>query len=111
VGDPADGLLLVVDGRVGLSSEPHGARGEFGPGEVLGANSLVGDGVRVARAETLSRARVLLLGRDAFQRFADAQPRAACRLLEALLREQADITREALELVGATLVDRPAAGD
>jgi CRP-like cAMP-binding protein len=111
VGDPADGLLLVVDGRVALSSEPHGARGEFGPGDALGANSLVGDGVRVARAETLSRARLLHLGRDAFQRFADVQPRAACRLLEALLREQAHVTREALELVGATLVDRPAAGD
>jgi len=39
------------------------------------------------------------------------QPRAARRLLEALLREQAHVTREALELVGATLVDRRAAGD
>jgi CRP-like cAMP-binding protein len=111
VGDPADGLLLVLAGRVSLASEPHGARGEFGPGDVLGANSLVGDGVRVARAETLSRTRVLHLGREAFQRFADAQPRAACRLLEALLREQAHVTREALELVDAALVDRPAAGD
>ena len=111
VGDPADGLLLVADGRVGLTSDPHGARGEFGPGAALGANSLVGEGVRVARAETLSRARVLHLGRDAFQRFIDAQPRAACRLLEALLREQAHTTREALELVGAALVDRPASAD
>ena len=85
--------------------------GEFGPGDALGANSLVGEGMRAARAETLSRARVLHLGRDAFQRFIDAQPRAACRLLEALLREQAHTTREALELVGAALVDRPAAAD
>jgi len=28
-GDPADGLLLVADGRVALSSAPHAARGEF----------------------------------------------------------------------------------
>ena len=111
VGDPADGLLLVAEGRIGLTSEPHGARGEFGPGDALGANALVGDGVREARAETLSRARVLHLGRAAFQRFADAQPRAACRVLEALLREQAHTTREALALVAATLVDPPAAGD
>ena len=111
VGDPADGLLLVAEGRVGLSSEPHAAHGEFGPGDALGANALVGDGVRVARAETLSRARVLHLGRAAFQRFADAQPRTACRLLEALLREQAHTTREALELVGAAQSDRLAAGD
>lgn len=111
VGDPADGLLLVAEGRVGLTSAPHAARGEFGPGDALGANALVEEGVRAARAETLSRARVLHLGRDAFQRFADAQPRAACRLLEALLREQAHTTREALELVGAALVDRPAMAD
>ncbi len=111
VGDPADGLLLVTEGQIGLTSESHGARGEFGPGDTLGANSLVVDGVREARAETLSRARVLHLGREAFQRFADAQPRAACRILEALLREQAHVTREALAFVGAAQVDRPAAGD
>ena len=111
IGDPADAMLLVADGRIGLASDPHAARGEFGPGDVLGANALVEAGVRVARAETLSRARVLHLGRDAFQRFADAQPRAACRLLEALLREQARTTREALELVGAALVDRPSRAD
>jgi len=59
----------------------------------------VSEGRRAARAETLSRARVLRLRRDAFRRFADAQPRAACRLLEALLREQASITQEAAEQI------------
>ena len=55
------------------------------------------EGRRAARAETLSRARVLRLGRAAFRRFADAQPRAACRLLEALLREQVCIAQEAMQ--------------
>ena len=110
-GDPADGLLMVADGRVALSSQPHAVDGEFGPGESFGANSLVSEGRRAARAETLSRARVLRLGRDAFRSFADAQPRAACRLLEALLREQARITHEAVQRMGAAPVDRPAAGD
>jgi CRP-like cAMP-binding protein len=96
-GDPADGLLLVADGRVALSSAPHDARGEFGPGDTLGANALVAEGRRAARAETLSRARVFRLGRAAFRRFADAQPRAACRLLEALLREQVCIAQEAMQ--------------
>jgi CRP-like cAMP-binding protein len=96
-GEPADGLLLVADGRVELVSAPHAARGEFGPGDTLGGSALVADGVRAARAETLSRARVLRLGRAAFRRFADAQPRAACRVLEALLREQACIAQEAMQ--------------
>lgn len=111
VGDAADCLLLVSEGRIALTSPVHDAHGEFGPGDALGANALVADGVREARAETLSRARVLRLGRDGFQRFADAQPRVACRVLEALLREQAHTTRAALALVSAALVDRPAAAD
>lgn len=110
-GAPADGLLLVADGRLALSSEPHGVQGEFGPGDALGANSLVSDGVRGARAETLSRARLFRLDREAFRSFADAQPRAACRLLEALLREQARVSREALERARALPVDRPAVDD
>jgi len=111
VGDPADCLLLVAEGRIALTSDAHDAHGEFGPGDALGANALVGDGVREARAETLSRARVLRLDRAGFERFADAQPRVACRLLAALLREQAHTTREALALVSAALVDRPAGAD
>ena len=110
-GDPADGLLLVADGRVALSSASHAARGVFGPGETFGANSLVSEGRRAARAETLSRTRVLRLGREAFRSFADAQPRAACRLLEALLREQAHITHEAMQRMSAAPVDRAATGD
>jgi CRP-like cAMP-binding protein len=110
-GDPADGLLLVADGRVALLSAPHAARGEFGPGDSLGANALVAEGRRAARAETLSRARVLRLGRAAFRNFADAQPRAACRLLEALLREQAHIAQEAMQRMQAQSVDRPALAD
>jgi CRP-like cAMP-binding protein len=96
-GDPGEGLLLVADGRISLRSERHGAHGEFGPGDALGANSLVSDAPRAACAETLSRARIYRLGRAAFRRFRDAQPRAACRLLEALLREQSRISCEALE--------------
>ena len=110
-GDLADGLLLVADGRIALSSESHAAHGEFGPGESFGANSLVGEGRRAARAETLSRSRLLRLGRDAFRSFADAQPRAACRLLEALLREQSRITHEAVQRMSAAPVDRPPAAD
>jgi CRP-like cAMP-binding protein len=110
-GDPADGLLLVADGRVALLSATHGARGEFGPGDSLGANALVAEGRRAARAETQSRARVLRLGRAAFRGFADKQPRAACRLLEALLREQVQIAQEAMQRMHAQSVDRPALAD
>ncbi len=48
------------------------------------------------RAETTSRTQLLVLRRSAFRRFADAEPRAACRLLEAILRETARLGREAV---------------
>jgi hypothetical protein len=54
---------------------------------------------------------VLRFRRDAFRSFADAQPRAACRVLEALLREQSRMTHEAVQRMSAGPVDRPSAGD
>ena len=86
-GEPGEGLLLVVEGgvRVESSRAPRGV--ELGAGAALGAFSLVVRGPRQARAETTSRSRILVLRRSAFRRFADAEPHAACRLLEAILRE------------------------
>jgi CRP-like cAMP-binding protein len=55
------------------------------------------------RAETTSRTRILVLRRSSFRRFADAEPRAACRLLEAILRETSRLGREAI--AGATAGD------
>jgi hypothetical protein len=63
------------------------------------------------RAETTSRTRLLVLRRSAYQRFAAAEPRGACRLLEAILRETASLGREALAEAARGGVDRPAARD
>jgi CRP-like cAMP-binding protein len=92
-GDPAVGLLLVAEGSVRLSSTRTAESGEFGPGSALGALAIVDAGAREATAETLSRSRLWLLRRDAFEHFVERAPRAGCSVLRAVLREHAVLLR------------------
>lgn len=105
-GDPAEGLVLVAEGRVRVGSRRGGEAAEFGPGASLGAFSLVARGLREARAETTARSRLLVLRRDAYERLAREAPRAACRLLEGVLADTAALLRSGLDGAGAASVDR-----
>jgi CRP/FNR family cyclic AMP-dependent transcriptional regulator len=98
-GEPADGLVLLIEGRVRLVSRRTGCVGECGAGACLGALSLVAEGAREATGETLSRCRMLRLSREAYGRLVAGAPRAACQLLEAVLRDSAAVVREALAAV------------
>ena len=93
-GEPADAALFIVAGRVRVDARRVGVGAEIGPGEVLGMLSLVVDGPREASAQTLSHARVWRLSRAAFRRLVEAEPAAACRLLEGILREYAGAVRD-----------------
>ena len=98
-GEQSEGLCFIAAGGVRVESGRLGDSGlELGPGAALGAFSLVTGGLREVQAVTTAATRVLVLRRSAFQRFADEEPRAACRLLEAILRDAARIGREALAL-------------
>lgn len=92
-GDPAAGLVLVAEGRVRVACRRTGEQAELGPGASLGAFSLAGSGVREARAETTSRSRLLLLRRDAYERLVADAPRTACRLLEGVVADTAQLLR------------------
>ncbi len=109
-GELGEGALFLLEGRVRLSSSRCAVGVDVGPGAALGVMALAASGPREARAETTARSRLLVLRRSAFRRFCDAEPRAACRLLEALLREIAQRGREALAFA-APGVDPPADGD
>ncbi|MDJ0852623.1 MAG: cyclic nucleotide-binding domain-containing protein [Myxococcota bacterium] len=95
-GEESDGLLFVAEGAVRIESSRAGEGVDVGPGASLGAFSLVARGEREARAETTSRSRILVLRRHGFGRLRDESPRAACRLLEAVVRETARLSRAAL---------------
>lgn len=104
-GDPADALLLVLDGVIRLWSDRRETDGEVGPGTALGPLSLVVEGPREATAQTRSRCRLLRLSREDFRGLRSTAPEAACKLLEGVVRESALFARDAL----AHLVDRPEA--
>lgn len=105
-GEQSEGLLLVAEGGVQVRSSRSGERTEIGPGASLGAFSLVTSGPREARAETTSRTRILVLRRSAFRRFRDESPRAACRVLEAIVREAVRLSRAALSSLPPGPVER-----
>jgi len=98
-GESGEGLLLVAEGGIRIGCSRDGEQDELGPGASLGAFSLVSNGPREVCAETTSRTRILVLRRSAFRRLTQREPRAACGLLEALLRETARISRAAVSAV------------
>lgn len=99
-GEPADGLLLLFEGEVRLTSSGADGEGTCGPGAAFGAISLVLAGERRACVEARTACRVLRLRRDCFQRLVRTAPRAACQLLEGIVRESADLVRGALDELG-----------
>jgi len=110
-GEQGEGLVFIAEGSVRVESFRAQRGVELGPGASLGAFSLVASGPREVRAETTSRTRILVLRRSSFRRFADAEPRAACRLLEAILRETSRMGRQMVARATAGDVDPMGRGD
>ena len=96
-GDTADGLLLLLDGSVRLTSTRAEGAGECGPGTSFGSLSLVLDAGRRASVEARTPCRILRLRREGFQRLVKASPHVACRILEGVVRESADLVERVLE--------------
>ena len=96
-GEAADGLLLLLEGRVRLTSSRAEGSGECGPGASFGSLALVVDAGRRASVEACTPCRVLRLRRDGFRRLANSSPHTACRILEAVVRESADLVESILE--------------
>jgi len=92
----ADGVLLLVSGTLRCQSQEEGALGTLSSGAVLGVGSLVVPGARAMTCVADEAASVLRLTPTAFHRFAEDAPRAAVRVLEAVVRELSGTLREGL---------------
>ena len=92
-----DGLLLLFEGRVRLSSSRAEGAGELGPGASFGSLSLVVDAGRRASVEARTPCRILRLRREGLQRLAKTSPHVVCRILEGVVRESADLVERVLE--------------
>ncbi len=87
--DPADGLYVVVEGRVRLSTGDQ-ALAEIGSGEAFGTWALVDDTARGQRAESLEDGLLITLGREEFYDFATGDT----QLLKDLVRVLAGRLKE-----------------
>lgn len=95
-GQEAEGLVLLERGALRLECRRRGALGACGAGTVLGGLSLVAVGPREATAVATERSRVWVLSRTSFHRLVEDAPRAACRLLAAVLADFAQAVRGGL---------------
>jgi len=90
-GAPAFGLYIICQGKVKLAK--HAGNGKrrilklIGPGEILGEESLFGDGVYAAYAKTLEETWARFMGKADFLPFILRYPSVALKLIEKLARE------------------------
>lgn len=92
-GEDAEGLLLVTEGLLSTQTEA-GHEGKLEAPVALGAAALVSLGVRAMTAVAEEPCIVHVLTRTAFHRFAEDAPRAAVRILEAVITDMAGLLRE-----------------
>jgi CRP-like cAMP-binding protein len=102
-GAEADGLVAVLEGAVELESRDHGSLTRLAAGAALGGLSLVAPGRREVTALAAEACTVAWLERGSFRRLVDDEPRVACKLVEALLRETAGDLREGLPVLRQSL--------
>lgn len=100
-GDEADALVLILSGRLRLSSRHCEATGELQAGASLGALSLVQVGSREVEAVSVGASEVRVLRREDFRRLVDDDARIACRIVESILADVAVQARAALEVLGS----------
>ncbi len=110
-GDEADSLCFVESGSLRISSQADGSLGLLCNGSALGVVSVVIVGKRQATATAESDCKLLMLSRGSFLRLAEDAPRAACRLVEAILSELATSLRANLDYVRAGNSPDPAIGE
>lgn len=91
-GEEADALYFALEGAVTIRSEGQTLT-EFGPGEVLGALSLVSIGKRECEAVCATPTRVMSLTRERYLRLREDVPGLALCLQEAVLRSFAALVR------------------
>lgn len=96
-GDEADGLVLLAEGTLALSNRQAGDLGTIEAGRHLGDTSLAALGRRELTLVAEEPSLVLLFPRSAFLRLSEDAPRAATRILEAILRDLAATVRSGLE--------------
>lgn len=103
-GDPGRGMMMVVSGRVKITS-PNGPNeaffGVMGPGDIFGEIALLDGGPRTADAVALEETELLVLDRRDFLPLVQRHPRAFLSLIEVLcarIRSESEMVEDFLFL-------------
>jgi CRP-like cAMP-binding protein len=87
----SDSLLIIADGRVGLTSKnaqgQESALGELAAGESLGELSLISTGQRLCTATATTQVTVFEIRQADFQRLMGVKPQACIKLLMAICQQ------------------------
>ncbi len=97
-GEDAEGMILIAEGSVRIKNA-NGHESALKAPVVLGATALVAVGARALTAVAAEPCAVRVLSRTSFHRFAEDAPRAAVRILEAIVADLASLLRQSLDHV------------
>jgi CRP-like cAMP-binding protein len=109
----SDGVILVVSGRVKVSTVTAGGKEVVlafrGPGDLLGELSAIDGQARSATVSAIEAVEVLVVPSADFRAFLERNPRVAVLLLEMLSRRLRDADRKRIEYAAHDTVGRVAA--
>lgn len=109
-GTPADGVFIVVRGRVALRSRIKSGRGFAaglaGPGETFGAEGLASAGTYATDARAEEECETLFLSGVRFRAFVREQPQQALVLIGQVMAEHTDLLERLQELATLSVEQR-----
>jgi len=88
-GDPARGLIAILDGKVKIAASDEGKESTFnilGPGEIFGEIALIDGDARTADAVAIEDSRVLVIDRRDFRAWLERDPELCVHLMVLLCR-------------------------
>lgn len=100
-GSEAEGMVLVVSGKVRVEGQRSSESEVLEAPVVIGALSLISVGPRESTVLAETACEVLMLPRSSYRRLVDDYPRTACRLMERILGDVAGLLRPALDLMAS----------
>lgn len=112
-GTPSDGVVVVVGGRVKVSTITASGKEVLlairGPGDLLGELSAIDGLARSATVSAVEPVEVLIIPSGEFRAFLEHSPRVALLLLETIGRRLRDADRKLVEFAAYDTVGRVAA--
>lgn len=111
-GEPPENVILVISGRVKISSLTREGRevvlAVSGPGDILGEVSALDGEARSATATALDQLEALVIDAEEFRKFLETNPRVALEITKRLAQRLRDADRDRIQFSAFDTVGRVA---